>query len=60
MLQDVITPAENIVVLHLDMNESGMQFRLISAKPKNWFMRAVTFFTNAIRHLVDWARPKAL
>jgi hypothetical protein len=60
MLEDVITPAENIVVLHLDMNESGMQFRRIAAKPKNWFMRAVTIFTNAIRHLVNWVWHKAL
>lgn len=58
MLEDVITPAENIVVLHLDLTEACAQFRRIIATRKNWFMRAVTFFCNAARRLAYWARSK--
>ena len=39
MLENVIPSADNIVVLHLDMTDSGMQFRRIVAKRKNWFMQ---------------------
>lgn len=56
MLEEVITPAENIVVLHLDLNQTGMQFRRIAARRKNWFMRIVNSFTNVMRRLAHWAR----
>jgi hypothetical protein len=54
MLENVIPSADNIVVLHLDMNESGMQFRRIVAKRKNWFMRIINDFMNAMRRIGHW------
>jgi hypothetical protein len=51
MLENVIPSADNIVVLHLDMNESSMQFRRIIAARKNWFMRTINDFVNTMRRL---------
>jgi hypothetical protein len=55
MLEKVITPAENIVLLHLDLTEDGMQFGRIAATRKNWFMLLLTFVENSARRLAHWA-----
>jgi hypothetical protein len=33
MLEQVITPADNIIVLHVDMTETSMQFRRSLRRP---------------------------
>ncbi|MBX9841880.1 MAG: hypothetical protein K2Z80_08760 [Xanthobacteraceae bacterium] len=52
MLEDVITPAKNIVILHLDLTETGMQCRRILAIKKNWFMLILTALHNTARRVV--------
>lgn len=56
MLENVIPSADNIVVLHLDMNEAGMQFRRIVAARKNWLLRTINDFMNAMRRLAHIVR----
>jgi hypothetical protein len=55
MLEDVIAPAGNIVLLHLDMTETGMQFRRIVATQKNWLILTLTFLLNGARRMWHWA-----
>lgn len=56
MLENVLPSADNIVILHLDMTESGMQFRRIVVARKNWFMRIVNHLLNAMRRLAHCIR----
>jgi hypothetical protein len=56
MLEHVLPSADNIVILHLDMTESGMQFRRIVVARKNWFMRIVNHLLNAMRRLAHCIR----
>jgi len=54
MLEDVITGADNIVILHFDMTDTGMQFRRILPTRKSWLMRAITWLRNGAAHV--WRR----
>jgi hypothetical protein len=54
MLEDVITHADNIVILHFDMTEIGMTFRRIVAARKNWLMLRLTFLQNGVQRLRYW------
>jgi len=49
MLEDVITPAKNMVILHFDITETGMQFRRSAPTRNNWLMLALTFLHNGAR-----------
>lgn len=58
MLEDVITEADNIVILHFDITETGMQFRRILPTRKNWLMRIVTWIRNTAVRFWHWATYK--
>lgn len=52
MLEDVITPAKNIVIFHLDLTETGMQCRRVLTIKKNWFMLIITALHNTARRVL--------
>ena len=60
MLEEVITDANNIVILHFDITDTGMQFRRILPTRKNWLMRVFTWIRNAGVRLWHWAARSGL